>query len=103
MNRWIICVVLFFIGSLSSLQASAERPWEEPLVVKLFSQSEGREEVALTDLSGVVRTRIRGLEKLSHIEFVAPSRLLIVDQGRREILLLRVGSTQIEQLRSWPL
>ena len=103
MNRWIICAVLFFIGSLSSLQASAERPWEEPLVVKLFSQSEGREEVALTDLSGVVRTRIRGLEKLSHIEFVAPSRLLIVDQGRREILLLRVGSTQIEQLRSWPL
>jgi hypothetical protein len=94
-------VTLVLLGRLSSLTAWAEEPWKEPLVVKLSPQSQGKEEVAFMDLSGVVRTRIRGFEKIAHVEVVAPHRTLIVDQGRHEVVLVSASSTRVEQVQSW--
>lgn len=89
---------LFLLG-----QVAAQDSIREPEIFQLYPSSSGQGEVAFLDTSGQVLARLRGFERVALVEVVRPNQFLVVDEGRREIILIESSSASPRIVRTWAL
>lgn len=103
MSRWLLCLVLVLASCVFPKVAEAQEAFREPEIIQLYPASDGRGEVALLDTAGQVLSRIRGFKSVAALEVAGANQLLVVDEGRREILLLDISERVPKVSQTWSL